>query len=476
MIKRLLSNQIIKNFSVLTGTNIAIQFLSVFSSIRLARLLRPDGYGLYNLIMVETGIFSIIAYFGLSIVIIRCVARNKSDSKSIFQVSNKIRLVTTSVALFSLIIYNVFIDETTFTPLLLSLLSICVISQSIWDSIQSISFGNERMESAGYINLIFTGLWVISVYIIPKVIFQIDILLIIYVFIQLIKALSYYYWLNEKILGKNQSSIFNPDISIKTITNQSSYYFILAIFTAIQNQVPILLLNQTSRLDQVGIFNLGNRILSPLQMVLWMALTSLYPSLSRLAFTNKELFAERIKNIINFLVIVGIWGSICFTLLSREVVLLLYGVAYLDSAKVILIQCWFTLLYSIFCTIGTVLNSYDKQRQIAILSMIYGILGFPIFIIGAKNGAIGLAWAFVIAGYINMTYHWIVFKKLLSPYLTSIYSYKLFSVIIVGTICSLFVPFEYNLLLKIVLATIATFIAGYFLKHKVLKKVLQSVG
>jgi O-antigen/teichoic acid export membrane protein len=472
MIKRLLSNRIIKNFSILTGTNISIQFLSVLSSIRVARLLQPQGYGLFNLMIVQASLFSVIATFGLSLVIIRYVARNKSDSKNIFHISNKIRLVSTLLAVLSLLIYNIFINKTSITPLFLFLLSTYIIFQSFWDSIQSIAFGNERMEASGYINLIFTGLWVISVYVIPKINFNIEILLTIYVFSQIIKTISYYFWLNKKIFRKEHSSIYNADINIKSIIRQSNYYFILAIFTALQNQVPILLLNQTSKLDQVGIFNLGNRILSPMQMALGMALTSLYPSLSRLAFTNKELFTERIKNLMNFLVIIGVWGCICFTLFSKEVVLLLYGKAYLDSAKVILIQCWFTMLYSIFCTIGMVLSSYDKQRTLAILSIIYGILALPIFYMGAKYGAIGLAWAFVIAAYINMTYHWIVFKNLLSPYLTFNYSFKLFSIIILATICSLFVPFEYNFIIKIVVGISVTIIAGYYLKNKVIKKVL----
>jgi O-antigen/teichoic acid export membrane protein len=473
MIKRLLSNQIIKNFSVLTGTNLAMQFLSIFSSIRLARLLQPDGYGLYNLIMVQAGMFSIIAAFGLNIVILRYVARNKSDSKYIFHVSNKIRLVTTLLAVLCLLIYNIFINKAPLTPLFLLLISICVIFQSFWDSIQCIAFGNEKMESSGYISFLFTGFWVLSVYVIPKVYFNINVLITFYVFFQLTKTISYYFWLNKKILSKDQTSINNLEINIKSIIKQSNYFFILAIFTGLQNQVPILMLNQTSKLDQVGIFNLGNRILSPMQMALGMALTSLYPSLSRLALVNKELFTKRIKNLLNLLMIAGVWGCICFTLFSKEVVLLLYGKAYVDSAKVILIQCWFTMLYAIFCTIGTVLSSFDKQRQLAILSMIYGILSLPIFWFGAKNGAIGLAWAFVIAAYLNMTYHWIVFKNILSPYLNFGYSLKLFSIIIISTICSLFIPFEYNLFLKLVVGILITIIAGYYIKDKVLMKILQ---
>ena len=213
-IKHLLSNQILKNFSVLTGTNLAMQFLSVFSSIRLARLLHPDGYGLYNLIMVQAGIFSIIAVFGLNIVILRYVARNKSDSKYIFNVSNKIRLATTLLAILCLLIYNIFINKAPLTPLLLLLLSICVIFNSFWDSIQCIAFGNEKMESSGYISFLFTGFWVLSVYVIPKVYFNINVLITFYVFFQLTKTISYYFWLNKNILSKDQSLVPNLEIDI----------------------------------------------------------------------------------------------------------------------------------------------------------------------------------------------------------------------------------------------------------------------
>ena len=468
MFKNILSNRIFKNFSILTGTNIIIQLISIISSIRLTRLLQPEGYGLYNLMMVEVGIFSIIAVYGLRLVIIRYIARNKSDSKYVFNISNQIRLVTTLIAIFCLITYNVFINDIHFTPYLLFTLSACIVFQSSWDSIESIAFGNEKMEASGYINLLYTSLWVIAIYVIPKVNFNIEVLFSIFIVIQFFKSISYYYWLKWKIFRKGHNTKIHTDINHFFFVRQSNYYFILAIFSTVQTQVPVLLLNQNSTLDQIGIFNLGFRILSPLSMVLSMALTSIYPSLSRLAFENKKLFTKRIKSLINLLVIFGIWACFCFTLYSREVVLLLYGEAYLGSVKVILIQCWFTLLFGIFSTIGTVLSSFDKQRTVAILSAIYGILGIPFFYIGSKYGAIGLAWSFIIAAYIHMTYHWIVFKKLLSPYLTLGYSFKLFSVIIIATISSLIIPLEYSLFIKILIGILISLLAGYYIKHKVL--------
>jgi len=472
MYKELLDSRILKNFSVLTGTNILVQFISILSSIRLARLLQPEGYGYFNLILVLSGLFLIIASYGLKQVIIRYVARNKSESKYVFHISNQIRLVTTLISIICLFVYNFFLNEPSLPPLFLILLFINIFAQSLWEAVECVAFGNEHMEPSGYLNLVFTSIWVLSVYLIPKDSFNVEFLLIAYIFIQSLRSLSYYFWLKEKIFAKNKPHQTNLDIGHKYFIKQSNYYFILAVFTAIQTQVPIVLLSHNSSLDQVGVFNLGNRILGPLQMVILTALTALYPSFSRLALTDKTLFTKRVKILLNILVIIGIWGCLCFTLFSKEVVLFLYGEEYLGSVKVILIQCWFTLLFGIFCTIGTVLNSFDKQRLLAILSMIYGILCIPVFFIGSKYGAIGLAWAFVIAACINMTYHWVIFKKLLTSDISLIYTLKLFSILILASLFSLFIPFDFNILIKLLIVISITFATIFYLKSRELPKLL----
>lgn len=474
MIKELLGNKIFKNFSVLTATSIVIQFISILSSIRLARLLHTDGYGYFNLILVLSNIFLIISSYGLKQVIIRYVARNKTESRFIFHFTNQIRLFTTIISVLCLLAYNAFLNDKPLPPFVLILLSVIIIFQSVWEAVECIAFGNERMEPSGYINLAFTGIWVISVYVVPKERFNPEFLLVIYVLIQCLKSLAYYFWLKKDIFDVSKQHDENHSLNHAFFVKQSNYYFVLSVFTALQTQVPILLLNHNSSYDQVGIFNLGNRILSPLQMVIMTALTALYPSFSRLAITDKVLFSKRVKILLNILVIIGIWGCLCFTLFSREVVLLLYGKEYLDSVKVILTQCWFTLLFGIFCTIGTVLNSFDKQRVLAILSIVYGVLCLPVFYFGSKYGAIGLAWAFVISAYINMTYHWIVFRNILSPGITFIYTLKLFSVLIVASLISLFNPFELNIFMKIGIGIIITVVAGLYVKNRELPKLLNS--
>lgn len=451
---------------MLTVTNLLIQVLSILSSIKLARQLQPHGYGVFNLILMQASIFSIFATYGLRIVIIRSIARNKSNGKKIYEISSRIRILTTVVSLVIVTGYNYLQKENSLSGGMVLSLLLIIIGQTIWDTIESLAFGYERMEASGIINLIFTVIWILEIYLIPDSLFFVGLLTYIFVLNQIIKTFVYRLWIEKKILTRyigTEEPIYPEDY--KNMLRDGSSYFILAIFTAVQNQVPILFLQFNSRIDQIGIFNLGYRILSPLQMVLGMLLTAIFPMLARQAIEKKELFVKRIKNLLNIITIVGIWGSVGFTFFSMEIVKILYGEKYLGSATVIVIQCWFTVLFAIFCTIGTVLNSIDKQRLLAILSIIYGIISLPIFYWGSKYGAIGLAWAFVIAALINMIYHLIIFKKLLKPYLSFRYTVTVFILLTAFAMTPLF-KIEFSIIWRIILLILLSYFGYYFLKRE----------
>jgi O-antigen/teichoic acid export membrane protein len=459
MFKELFKKTFIKNFSILTTTNIIVQVLSILSSIRLARQLQPAGYGLFNLVIVQASIFSIIATYGLRTVIIRHIARNKYDAWKVFIISNQIRAITTITAIIAVIGYNQLAPANSLTALFLVALSVLIVFQTFWDTIESISFGFEKMGATGIINLVFTAVWVLEVYIIPDKYFSISVLLYTFVLNQILRSLIYFIWLNNNVLVDKtlKTSITLNDH--KEFIKQSNYFFILSVFTAIQNQVPILFLQFNSPIDQIGIFNLGYRLLSPMQMVLNVMLTAIFPLFSRLAIENPNLFARRVKTLLSLILVVGIWGCIGFALFSKDIVFLLYGKLYEESVNVILIQCWYTLLFAIFCIIGTVLSSLDRQKLLSIISFISAVIALPIFYFGTKHGAIGLAWAFVIAAFLNLTYPLVFLHRILHPNLSAKFSIVLYLIVLLLTVGSTFIQFNYPLSIRIaILMIISSFI------------------
>ncbi|MEP7110016.1 MAG: oligosaccharide flippase family protein [Ferruginibacter sp.] len=444
------NNKIIKNFSVLTGTNLVIQVLSILSSIRMARQLQPVGYGLFNLVTLQATIFSIVAAYGLRIVIIRHIARNRQDVRKIFSASIQIRMITTLIALVLAIGYNQLKSQQSLSAVFLFAVLLLIVFQTFWDSVESIFFGFEKMAISGILNLIFTIVWIAEIYIIPDRFFSVTMLLYAYVFNQVAKSIIYYFLLHRKILIHGEPSSASGYSDHKELIRQSNFIFIVAVFTAIQNQIPILLLQFNSSVDQIGLFNLGNRILSPLQMMLSMMVTALFPMFARLAVDNKPLFAQRIKSLMNIIVLTGIWGCSCFALFSRDIVHLLYGDLYITSANVILIQCWFTIFVAIYNIIGMVILANDRQKLLAKLSIIYGVLAAPVFYLGSKHGATGLAWAFVIAAFVNMTYHWVIFRNLLQKRISILYSFGIFVVIGLLSYGTFLYKIDYSFTLRLV--------------------------
>ena len=444
-------NNIFKNFSVLAGINLSIQILSIFSSIRLARLLEPKGYGFFNLVFLQATIFSIIASYGLRLVIIRQIGRNREDAKKIFLISSQIRFFTTLISIFFAIGYNLFLVNASQSLFFL-------FAVILWDTIECVTFGYEKMIPSGYINLIFTFIWITEVYLIPVNSFSILKVTYFYILNQFIKTIIFYIWTNKYILKFSffKTDKYNGFSEYKIILKQASFFFIISVFTAFQNQIPILLLQLNSSVDQIGLFNLGNRILSPMQLMLNTLLTAIFPMLSRIAIHDPIKFKIRIKSLLNITILFGVWASFCFALFSRDLISLLYGEAYINTSKIILTQCWFTLMFAIFCIIGTVLSAFDKQRLLAILSMIYTLISFPIFYFGSKFGAIGLSISFVIAAFINMTYHWIYFIKLLKKGISIEYSLSIFSLIGILTFLTYNYEFNISMIMRITLLIIIT--------------------
>ncbi len=464
------NNKIIKNFSVLTGTNLLIQVLSILSSIRVARQLQPAGYGLFNLVNLQVTIFSIISVFGLRIVVVRHIARNKQDARKIFTISNQIRIFTTALAMLLAVGYSQLHNRQSLPPVLIFVLLLLMVFQSFWDSIESVSFGSEKMQTSGIINLIMTTIWIAEIYLIPNSLFTVQTLLFAYVINQGTKTIIYYIWLRRKILNNIPKEPITNFDEHKMLLRQSNFYFILAVFSSIQSQIPILLLQFNSSIDQIGLFNLGNRILSPLQMMLSMLLTALFPMLARLAINDKVLFAKRVKSLLNIIILTGIWGSLCFSLFSQDIVKLLYGEAYITTANVILIQCWFTVLFAIFCTIGTILSALDKQKLLATLSIIYGVVASPIFYFGTKYGATGLAWAFVIAAFINMTYHWVIFRNLMEKHISILYSFAIFGSIGLLSFLTYYYKIKYSFSIRLVIGLLlSSALLTYIYKFEFLK-------
>jgi len=75
-------NTFIKNWSLLSVSSVVQQVASFFCMIRIARLLAPEGFGSYLLILTVVAVTTLVASLGLPQIITRIIARRGSVLKN----------------------------------------------------------------------------------------------------------------------------------------------------------------------------------------------------------------------------------------------------------------------------------------------------------------------------------------------------------------------------------------------------------
>ena len=167
-----------------------------------------------------------------------------------------------------------------------------------------------------------------------------------------------------------------------------------------------------------------------------------------------------------FLMILGNIGAFSLSLVSNEIIDLLYGPSYAKSSEVFNIQIWYTVLYCSLCYIGMILSAINKQVLLAKLSFVYAIVATPCLFVGSLYGSVGLSVSFLISAVLNLTYHIYYMQKALDekiPYNAIFSSFGIFAVLLLISYFTHGLPLLYRILIGVV--TVPVLI--YYLRNQI---------
>ena len=434
------SSRFARNWSFLVASNLACQALGMLATIRVARTLAPEGYGQYNLVLTVASLGTVVAWLGFRNVVIRECARHPERSGNLFIISAIFRSVTVAIVGVGILVYGL-ISANTLPGAFPAISVALVVSLSAWELVENVAFGHEHMEYTAGINLAGSVMWVLAAWAVPKEWLTPTSVSVAYASLQGIEALAYIGIAGR--MGYLRKRAHTDTWSLaQSLLKQSLPFYWLAVLTAATNQLPILFLAQRSGQAEVGFYNVGMRLIYPMQMLLTTALTALYPNLARTGNGRggEEGFLTTVQTALSGLVLLGTSGALVISLLRQELVSIVFGKAYLNTADALAFQCWYSVLFAIFALIGTSLAACDRQKLIAWLSTAYAALGLPVLWWGAGRGATGLSLAILISAVINISYHWIFFQRSLPKQLSTSHSIRLLLVLLTGMIVAWVVP------------------------------------
>nr|WP_294900963.1 oligosaccharide flippase family protein [uncultured Pedobacter sp.] len=463
-------NTFFKNFSVLTVTSVLTQFLGMVIGIKIARVLSPYNFGVYNLLQLHVTIFSVVGTLGISRIIIRDIARDKMNINSLLKDSLILRLAGTVFAVLIFGVYYYFFKS--YDVFLFGLVISAVTMTVAFDHFNSLAFGLEKMEFSGFVNLTSTVCWLIAIFLIPDKQLNLTFVFLLFAIFNIVKVILFLFVIRTRTNYKaSLSNIDTPMNSALSLGKESLPFYYLDLFSLLSMQIPILFLEYRSGTEQIGYFNIASKILLPISIIVNTALSAIFPIVARLYERDYDRFIDIFKTMCIAISLIGIAGAFGATLFRKEIVVLLYGEKYISSSLSLSYQCWYIAIFSVVCLFGTVLGAINRQKQLGYLSFVCTIIGVPLLWYGSQFGAQYLSAAFMVATGINLILHFVVVHIYVKQKISPMFYIKISAFLVVAYLISIQVPEGLSLSLKIALFLVSSLIVSFFLYKKYFTKV-----
>ncbi len=364
-----------RNWSLLVTSNLLVQTLAMLATIRIARVLAPQGYGAFNLVQALAVLGALLAGLGTRQVLIRACAREPRRTRQLLAAA--------------------------------------------------------RMSFSSALSLLGAAAWLVWAWTVPEAWLTPISVSIAFAVVQVVRVLAYIVLVRRAgWLSQTSSRIMYSEWRRDLLEPALPFYW-LAIVTALTSQVPILFLAARAGQAEVGLYNVGFRLVTPLQMLLVTAFTALYPGLSRAATTANSPFDRMVRGALIGTVALGTAGALLISALRDDVVLLLFGADYLAAADEVAALCWSSVLLALSTLMGTILAARDQQKSLAAASTVYAALALPIFWFAAGEGASGLAFGLAVTSGLGLVCHWLVFQRVAQP-LPTTFGAALASILVLG--------------------------------------------
>ena len=332
---------------ILAGRSFQV-VLSVVVSVLIARYLGPSNYGVINYVASYVAFFSSLTTLGLSSVIVKYFVSKKDEQGVYVGTAIGMRLISSVLSMVLLQGLMAVIEPGDRTIQVITILQSIVL---IFSSFDIITFWYQSRLESKYVALITTVTRVVAI------LYKVAILILNksvawfafsstldYVLI----AIALYFAYRRSGGQKMRFSLR----AAKELLSECYPYIVSGVMSAVYAQISKILTGNMIDITAVGLLTVATGFLEMISFIPQAIIDSLRPLIMESKLQSEARYTYHLK----ILMAILLWGSILLgvviTLFARQVVLLLYGSAYLESASVLRVYIW----SSAFAFIGPAKN------------------------------------------------------------------------------------------------------------------------
>lgn len=380
------------NFFWLSVSEVSSKGLIFLGTIYLARVLGKAGFGLYSLALAVGLYFWTIVDMGISGYGTREVSRDKEKAAELYCLLNSFRFMLAIILflVFWLALYMV--DISPEKRLILLAGGFYVVGYSL--SPDWVFRGLEKMQYIAVGNIVTALFFVAGIYLFVKDSSGTLSASLIYSCTFFIGSLLLMILLYKKI-----KIPFFPRISFSQCwfhLKESFYFAINGAFNIIEIFIPIFFIGIWNTAEDLGIFSAPHRLTTMMIYASSLSVAALYPILSSLYVTNINDFKRTHSGFQNMMLWIVTPLCIITSIFSKNIIIFIFGIDYVDSARILTVLIWFFFLTIIRYSFGNALISANYHRfNMFATGAGAGFVTLTCLILIPKYSGYGAAWALI---------------------------------------------------------------------------------
>lgn len=369
--------------------------VSFFIGAWLGRYLGPENYGVLNYALAFAGLFGFIASLGVDGILNRELVKYPEKRDELLGTAFRLKLIGGMVALVLCIMSAFIFPISPLIRFLLIIYSFSFILQAI--NVISIYFQAE-VKSKNNVKNIFTATMISSVLKIVAILSGLGVIWIMIIYVsdslwQLFGFLKIYKNNNLRISNWK----FNKNLAIEILKN--SWPLMLASAAgAIYLKIDQVMVGHMLGNKEVGFYAAAVKLVEIWYFVPGIICASLFPAIINAKKISNSLYSQRLKNLYVLMLAISISMATPIALLSKPIIIFLFGSGYLESVGILRIYIW----SSVGLFLGVAITQYLMSENLVkiifwlnVFVMVVNIVLNLIFI--PKFGILGAAWATLIS-------------------------------------------------------------------------------
>ncbi|RZN35106.1 MAG: flippase [Methanosarcinales archaeon] len=406
--------RIVKNMAALFTAHFIVAMVSLVLSIFIARVLGATIFGTYTFVLAFIAVFAVFSDMGYNTLLVREVARDKSQAGKYLNnvLSIRLALSLTILGLIAIIINVLGYPEDIKNIIYIFGIYTLVISFSDVFKVTFRAF--EKMKYESYItilsNVVKVSLGLLILFLGYGLLEISLVFLLSGIFDLLISFL-----VCEKRFVKPRMEL-DTDFWKSTITSALPLG-LLTMLGLICVKIDTLMLAMMKGVVVVGWYNAAYNLVLGFRPIPHIFMNALFPLMAHYYVSSEKSLRIGYERSFKYLFVLGLPIAAGISLLSGEIIFLIYGEQFSHSVVALRILAWDVLLLSICAPVSFMLVFMDRQNQMAIIVGVCALLNIVL------NLALIPRFSYVGAGIATLTTESVLF--VLYFYFVSKYSHKL---------------------------------------------------